>query len=684
MTLAKGAHDTGEACAAGGLLRTAAAAAVAALLITAVLFGGLRAGPAALASSSAPRSGTAAPPAAVRPGGTAPVRYYIVPAAGHGAAVTLFAIAAQTLGNGRRYLEIFSLNKGRLQPNGGRLVTPQAIDTGWILELPADAKGPGVRFGPLPAVQAATPAATPSAAAATHAPAAPVAAAAHGSALSITTALGVLLLIVALIVTAVLATRRPWRHLRPAIRRHSRRPAGRLHGRAARSRASGSAAGPALAAQISARLGRPEPAAPGHPSAPGNPAASGRPGASGSPSAPGQPGGHGPEHPSFPGAGYLRAVKAEQPGFRVGDPCSSADPERPGPRGSRPDGGPGPDRPRSLDAGQFGALGADHPSYPGAGGRLRPVGPQQAPWPGAELPGRPYPGGGTPAPSPDRSRAQHQGAPVGSHHETALAPDPRPIDGQVRGPGGRHAAELARPEPPSAEAAFYREAAFHTDSLRLAERILAEADEQATKIVSTAEQTAAEISQQAAATLTAAEQEAADLRAAMAEITVELGRVAATVIDGLPTPVKPGTRPAARPALKPAVAPATEPAPAARPRRDTADRTARPVTKPGVSPRRAPKPRPATPAKNRQASAFHKVVAAMVLLVLIAVSIGATEISRHGYAFFVFRNAGAGAGNPGQLTEQQGPGQPDAPGARHRAGAAQPGGPASKVAGTPK
>lgn len=54
----------------------------------------------------------------------------------------LFEIAAQTLGNGNLYMEIFNLNKGRLQPDGGRLVKPTSIDPGWILVLPAKASGP--------------------------------------------------------------------------------------------------------------------------------------------------------------------------------------------------------------------------------------------------------------------------------------------------------------------------------------------------------------------------------------------------------------------------------------------------------------------------------------------------------------------------------------------------------------
>ena len=37
----------------------------------------------------------------------------------------------------------------------------------------------------------------------------------------------------------------------------------------------------------------------------------------------------------------------------------------------------------------------------------------------------------------------------------------------------------------------------------------------------------------------------------------------------------------------------------------------------------------------------------------------------HGLKFFLFRNTGAGAGNSQDLEENQGPGQPDAPGAHH-------------------
>ena len=84
------------------------------------------------------------------------VRYYIVPMPRHGQKAFLFQIAAETLGNGDLYKEIFSLNKGRLQTDGGRLENPAAIDPGWILVLPASAHGPGVHFGPLPSGQPGT------------------------------------------------------------------------------------------------------------------------------------------------------------------------------------------------------------------------------------------------------------------------------------------------------------------------------------------------------------------------------------------------------------------------------------------------------------------------------------------------------------------------------------------------
>jgi hypothetical protein len=53
----------------------------------------------------------------------------------------LWDIAERHLDNGRRWQEIFDLNKGRLQPDGGELVLGRLIQPGWVLIMPGDAKG---------------------------------------------------------------------------------------------------------------------------------------------------------------------------------------------------------------------------------------------------------------------------------------------------------------------------------------------------------------------------------------------------------------------------------------------------------------------------------------------------------------------------------------------------------------
>ncbi|WBQ01819.1 hypothetical protein [Kribbella sp. CA-293567] len=56
----------------------------------------------------------------------------------------LWDIAERYLGEGRRYKEIYELNKNKLQPDGRRLTNPDLIMPGWQVRLPADAKGAGV------------------------------------------------------------------------------------------------------------------------------------------------------------------------------------------------------------------------------------------------------------------------------------------------------------------------------------------------------------------------------------------------------------------------------------------------------------------------------------------------------------------------------------------------------------
>jgi len=67
------------------------------------------------------------------------------------------------------------------------------------------------------------------------------------------------------------------------------------------------------------------------------------------------------------------------------------------------------------------------------------------------------------------------------------------------------------------------------------------------------------------------------------------------------------------------------------------------------------------------------MVAAFVAVSVVGLVAGSSEVARHGLPFFVFRNAGAGAGNSANLDENQGPGQPDAPGTHHKTRAATPG-----------
>ena len=99
-------------------------------------------------------AGWAAGPAAAAPAPASTGRYYVVAQPKNGQPEFLYEIAAKTLGNGNRYTEIFDLNKDRIQPDGGRLTDPMVLSPGWILTLPADAKGAGVRTGPPPALPA--------------------------------------------------------------------------------------------------------------------------------------------------------------------------------------------------------------------------------------------------------------------------------------------------------------------------------------------------------------------------------------------------------------------------------------------------------------------------------------------------------------------------------------------------
>jgi hypothetical protein len=67
---------------------------------------------------------------------------------------SLWEIAENHLGDGRRYGEIFELNKDRVQPDGSKLTISSLIRPGWVLHLPRDAYGPGVEVVTPPAAPA--------------------------------------------------------------------------------------------------------------------------------------------------------------------------------------------------------------------------------------------------------------------------------------------------------------------------------------------------------------------------------------------------------------------------------------------------------------------------------------------------------------------------------------------------
>jgi len=165
----------------------------------------------------------------------------------------------------------------------------------------------------------------------------------------------------------------------------------------------------------------------------------------------------------------------------------------------------------------------------------------------------------------------------------------------------------------------------------------------------------------------AAEEEAARLRAVMLSLSEQLSQMAAYLTENLASPGAVAARPAG-----PSARPARPARPLTRPARP-ATRHARPATRPALPGRRHARPvtkparsttRPTTGAQGRQARAARKMVALVAALATVGVVTGATELALHGGPFFIFRANGAGATETGPV-ENQGPGQPDAPGAHH-------------------
>jgi hypothetical protein len=73
---------------------------------------------------------------------------------------SLWEIAQRHLGDGRRYQEIYDLNKDKVQPDGSKLTKASLIRPGWILEMPADAHGGDLVADPSAPTKPVTPVGT--------------------------------------------------------------------------------------------------------------------------------------------------------------------------------------------------------------------------------------------------------------------------------------------------------------------------------------------------------------------------------------------------------------------------------------------------------------------------------------------------------------------------------------------
>ena len=232
-----------------------------------------------------------------------------------------------------------------------------------------------------------------------------------------------------------------------------------------------------------------------------------------------------------------------------------------------------------------------------------------------------------------------------------------------------------------------------------ASKIRAEAQEHATTVraEASAEATAVrtEATVEAARLREAAERDADAMRNSLQAMTSELNEVAAFVTRRLATPDSLIAEPKADPAGLGAGAgaaeleakagekarPTTTDRPGANRPASTRPAGARPpgsrpaggrpavaakagaITKPEVEPKTRPSPVPAAKpgGKSRQQRAARMMMIAFISLFAIGTVSGTIEVFLHGSPFFVFRSQGTGATNVG-LQENQGPGQPDAPG----------------------
>ena len=159
-------------------------------------------------------------------------------------------------------------------------------------------------------------------------------------------------------------------------------------------------------------------------------------------------------------------------------------------------------------------------------------------------------------------------------------------------------------------------------------------------------------SEEAAKIREAAEKEAAELRAALLAMQGELGRVAAYVTENLTVPTIPAARPAEAPVTLPRSPAASPVEPDTRPAR------------PGATPTRQARPSAKPTTVGRQGKVMRRMAAAFAIVSVFGAAAGITELSLHGFQFFIFRANGAGASETGP-TEPVNPVLPPAPKANH-------------------
>jgi hypothetical protein len=381
---------------------------------------------------------------------------------------------------------------------------------------------------------------------------------------------------------------------------------------------------------------------------------------------------------------------AQPPGYQEGYPGWT---EQPAVQGGYL-GQPGP-------YGQY-ALHPDHPSWPES---------QFAPWPGEApvidhrpstvtmappLPNRerrPF----TPQPDfpPRADAAAHTLAP---RRDLPLHRDMDFYSAPIMPDTITDVANWAQPDAAYAQPA--REQIWDAGSSQLANWIIEDANEQAAEIfrqarshasssLADAQREAAELvrrtGEQAKLTIEAAELQASEIRATMMKLTTDLTGMASYVTQNLtaappasappasapPAFAPPATDRAAPPIAVPAAEPAGQPA-AAAPARPAGGPRVQPATAAGVWPARQPAAAPtARPGakpngKSRQHAAVRVMTIFTAAMVVFALTAGASEVALHGFKFFVFRSTGTGETGPNGGQEDQGPGQPDAPGAHQQ------------------